>query len=426
MADSQDVPLSSTISKPPENTQRYSVGTTTKSPQEDIDAISNSLSARRRLSLRTILHSYKSQNTLNKGKSRANEEAVVEDEEDISAEEEAEEEEITEETQRINTEDLKKYEEYKGERINIQKNTPQGILKNHINVEDEIQIDYEKEYVWDVLFENQRGIWIFGKGYFSSSSLLPADPSAFTRPSNNIPSASSLSKKKSKFNSGAQTSLDSGASSGIGSGESSSNPTPTTTTGNKGKSERSKRSNKTSYTLESYQPPLPEWQYITPWMINMRTGTDELGWRYNAWFKKKGWSSHSGNLGWWGWVRRREWIRLRSIGTDPNQIGGQKPNELITKELEEREKLEKKGDRLKDVLTAKDDVKQNVLEILTVMGKISLDRQRLELWKKWLEHENKTNNRNGIYWTRLEQICNDEQAESVITVSAGFGWIIEF
>lgn len=47
------------------------------------------------------------------------------------------------------------------------------------------------------------------------------------------------------------------------------------------------QSNRTSYTLETYQPPSPEWEYLTPWMVNMRTGTDELGWRYNAWFRKK-------------------------------------------------------------------------------------------------------------------------------------------
>lgn len=54
-----------------------------------------------------------------------------------------------------------------------------------------------------------------------------------------------------------------------------------------------------------------EWEYLIFWMVNMCIGIDELGWRYNVWFRKKGWSSYVGNLGWWGWVRRREWVRLR-------------------------------------------------------------------------------------------------------------------
>ncbi|WWC94201.1 hypothetical protein V866_001041 [Kwoniella sp. B9012] len=354
--------------------------TTVQSPQEDIDAIQSSLSARskRRLSLRTILSSYRSQNNL-KGKTKApldDDQAIAEDQEDGQEEQE--------QVFKVDTSENETYEKSKGDPIQINKGQ-----KKDVNVEEECQVEFEKEYVWDVLFENQRGIYILGKGYFSSRSLLPADPSAFTRPSNHIPSASSLSMKTSMGKKRSNQQLDPGTSGP--SPSSSSQRSYGRQTGNL------TRSNKTSYTLESYQPPLPDWQYLTPWMINMRTGTDELGWRYNAWFRPKGWSSHSGPLGWGGWVRRREWIRLRAVGVTETKLV----------DMQGREKIEKKGDKLKDVLGS-EEVDENVQGILVVMGKIGLDRQRLTLWKKWLEKEKKESE----YWKRLEVLCGDEQAVS--------------
>ncbi|WVW83967.1 hypothetical protein I302_105990 [Kwoniella bestiolae CBS 10118] len=332
--------------------------TTTQSPQEDIEAIQSSLNARskRRLSLRTILSSYKSQHDL-KGKAKADEQAIAE-----------EEDEEGEDVFKVDTVDIERYRQSKGDPIQINR----GQNKD-VNVED-VQVGFEKEYVWDVLFENQRGIYILGKGYFSSRSLLPADPSAFTRPTQNIPSASSL-------------------------GIRTNNPPPPNTQdpgpSSSTKTQRAKRSNKTSYTLETYQPPLPEWQYLTPWMINMRTGTDELGWRYNAWFRPRGWSSHSGPLGWGGWVRRREWIRLRAVG-----LGG-----IKMVDMEGRDRVERKGEKLKDVMGS-EEVGENVQSVLVVMGKIGLDRQRLDLWKKWLDKEK----RGSESWKRLEILCEDEHA----------------
>ncbi|KAK6910073.1 hypothetical protein I203_104102 [Kwoniella mangroviensis CBS 8507] len=350
--------------------------TTVRPPQVDIDAIQSSLSARskRRLSLRTILSSYKSQNNL-KGKAKAdNDQAIAEDDEEVEEEEQV---------FQVDTSENETYEKSKGDPIQINKGQ-----KENVNVEEECKVEFEKEYVWDVLFENQRGIYILGKGYFSSRSLLPADPSAFTRPSNHIPSASSLSMKMSMGKKRSNRQLDPGTS---------GSPSYTSQHSDGRQPGKLTRSNKTSYTLESYQPPLPDWQYLTPWMINMRTGTDELGWRYNAWFRPKGWSSHSGPLGWGGWVRRREWIRLRAVGVTETKLV----------DMQGREKIEKKGDKLKDVLNS-EKVDGNVQGILVVMGKMGLDRQRLTLWRKWLEKEKKESE----CWKRLEVLCGDEQAVS--------------
>ncbi|WWC70042.1 uncharacterized protein I206_103986 [Kwoniella pini CBS 10737] len=365
-------------------------GKVIKAPKEDIDAIQTSLTARRRMSLKSLLGNYKSQNAALKGENHLNpdDDGLIEDEEEIDSNEQ---DEYFDQTIRIDTIDLEAYQKSKGDPIDILRLDQEGIRKDIKNVEDELNIDLQKEYVWDVLFENQRGIYIFGKGYFSAGGLLPADPSAFTRPSDDMPSASSLGKKRSKSSAVNDT-----------------DPQPSSSGDEQSKKMDKKgnqRSNKTSYTLETFQPPLPDWEYVTPWMINMRTGTDELGWRYNAWFKKKGWSSHSGVLGWGGWVRRREWIRLRGVDIrkDHSQI---KINE------EERDKLERKGKTLEDILIH-DDIEENVQDILVCMGKINLDRQRLELWERWLAHL-KQNDDNDGNRKRLIDICEDEKAVSTV------------
>ncbi|ORX36595.1 hypothetical protein BD324DRAFT_608719 [Kockovaella imperatae] len=153
-------------------------------------------------------------------------------------------------------------------------------------------------YVWDVLFENQRGIFLLGKAYFSSRTLLPADPSPFTLPCRSLPSASSFTVSEP------------------------SNHLSNESTIRRTKADRSnahtsqkdkKRSIVTAYTLDTFQTPSPAWKWVTPWMVNMKNGTDEAGWRYNVWFKKTGWRSHAGSLGANGYVRRREWVRLRCL-----------------------------------------------------------------------------------------------------------------
>ncbi|WRT66422.1 uncharacterized protein IL334_003378 [Kwoniella shivajii] len=381
-----------------------------QSPKEETDAITSSLTARRRHSLGSIIRSYRhpsnsasASESKGKGKSKDRTEHVIEEEgvvgmgfgdgegmeegeETIARNQEDEEgQQESENAQRHYKLELEAYENSKGDPINIQKNI--NGKKLNINLENDCIVNYEKEYVWDVLFENQRGIFIFGKGNFSSRTLLPSDPSAFTRPSKIIPSASSLSAKKGSI-----------------SAEEPAQPPSSSSSSNDKQSHRNQtqtRSNKTSYTLDTYQPPLPEWEYLTSWMINMRTGTDESGWRYNAWFKKKGWSSHAGPVGWGGWVRRREWIRLRAVGVD--SVDGE--GTAIIRDG--REKVEQNGKHLKDVMRS-EEIKPNVLEVLVVMGRLRLDRQRIELWSKWLENEKKDSNA----WKRLEMTCSDEHAVS--------------
>jgi hypothetical protein len=99
------------------------------------------------------------------------------------------------------------------------------------------------------------GILFFGTPRYSSSSLLPADPSAFSRP-------------------------------GL-----------------------TKLACRTAYTPDSFQLPDGTWSWASEWMVNMRRDgeTDEKGWEYNSYFHQKGWHSRLRWHGWKGWVRRREW-----------------------------------------------------------------------------------------------------------------------
>lgn len=116
---------------------------------------------------------------------------------------------------------------------------------------------------------------------------------------------------------------------------------------------------------------------MTPWLINMRPGTDEAGWRYNAWFKNTGWKSHAGGLGWNGWVRRREWIRLRCL----------KPKEeKLESAGEKRETMKDEQNGLGTILTgAVEEKEKNAEAILKALGHVSLDRRKMEIWTAWLD-----------------------------------------
>jgi len=79
--------------------------------------------------------------------------------------------------------------------------------------------------------------------------------------------------------------------------------------------EHEKKSMTTPYDLHTFQPPSSHWTWLTPWLVNMRQDgvTDERGWEYNYIFRKHGWGPNVAWSGWGGWVRRRMWVRLRSL-----------------------------------------------------------------------------------------------------------------
>lgn len=128
----------------------------------------------------------------------------------------------------------------------------------------------------------------------------------------------------------------------------------------------------------------------------MRTGTDEGGWRYNSYFKPRGWSSHSGFAGWGGWVRRREWVRLRGI--IPVQPGGD--DEPPT----EREEA-KGGKSLGEILDS--EVKErNLVAVEKALGRYALDREKLQAWDVWLKKADRSAKE------RLQAILDDTECVS--------------
>lgn len=206
-------------------------------------------------------------------------------------------------------------------------------------------------------------LYIFGKAYFSSMSLLPFDPSPYTLPQRPLPAASSnflVSHPEG------QTQIPS--------------------TENKSAAPRGRNNIKTAYTPDTLQLPTPAWEWLTPWMINMRTGTDEMGWRYNSVFKRKGWSSKAGPGGWGGWVRRREWVRLRCIKPQVKQDGdGDEDGKDEGAAVKHGRKEDTRRQTLKGIFQENEEGERRLYAIAKQLELDTLDREKLETWQKWLE-----------------------------------------
>ncbi|CAK9782603.1 hypothetical protein CC85DRAFT_284029 [Cutaneotrichosporon oleaginosum] len=216
-------------------------------------------------------------------------------------------------------------------------------------------------YAWEIMYENQRGISIFGKTWYSSNSLLPADPTPFTLPLTSPEGDFVLARPAAS-----DTPVITGAARAGGAqrddGDDSAEP-------HQVKNGRSikRKSIKSGYTLATYQTPSPAWAWLTPWMANMRLDTDQQGWRYNLWFHTTQWAPHPGRLNWWGWVRRREWVRLRAL----------LPPEPEPKEVEEE--VDEPGS-LDDVLATE----RPVANMIRYLAAYALDREKLALWERWV------------------------------------------
>ncbi|KAJ1974332.1 hypothetical protein H4R35_003659 [Dimargaris xerosporica] len=104
---------------------------------------------------------------------------------------------------------------------------------------------------YDVVYENQRGLYLFGIPKFNNKMLLPHDPPAWHDGSNFAVT-----------------------------------------------------------DINSYQLPDPSWEWVYDhWCIDMSDDVDEDGWQYSISY---GWSWwHGSHKVWKSFVRRRRWIRLR-------------------------------------------------------------------------------------------------------------------
>lgn len=110
-----------------------------------------------------------------------------------------------------------------------------------------------QDHVVDILYENQRGLFLFGIPKYSSSSLLPSDP----RPWQNAQFRTS------------------------------------------------------PVDIRNAQVPDPSWEWAwKSWYVDMSRDVDEEGWEYSLQFK--GGTAWHGNHPWFhSFVRRRRWLRMR-------------------------------------------------------------------------------------------------------------------
>lgn len=114
----------------------------------------------------------------------------------------------------------------------------------------------EEDTLVQVLYENQRGTWLFGTPYFSSNSLLNFDPAAWTD------------------HDGAPSAVD----------------------------------------VTNAQLPDPSWQWAwRRWYVDMSLDVDEQGWQYSFMFQSK-FNWHGTHPWFHSFVRRRRWIRKRVRG----------------------------------------------------------------------------------------------------------------
>ncbi|KAF9509356.1 hypothetical protein BS47DRAFT_161713 [Hydnum rufescens UP504] len=180
-------------------------------------------------------------------------------------------------------------------------------------------------YQWAVLYENQRGITLFGMAWYSSRGLLPGDPPAFTIPVEH---------------------------------------------GNAGP-----KSMSTPHTLRDFQLPDGTWLWVSKsWLVQMAgNGGSHDGFEYNWCFRKKGWRSFPGFLNTGGWVRRRQWVRLMMrpadlpLGDDSTPGSVQNPDD-------ERNPVWQ-GNAQDDWVRCRQKLRS-----------IGTDRGKIALWRWWLAH----------------------------------------
>jgi hypothetical protein len=138
----------------------------------------------------------------------------------------------------------------------------------------------------------------------------------------------------------------------------------------------------------------------------MLPGTDEMGWRYNAWFKMRGWRSKAGTAGWGGWVRRREWMRLRrAIARDTSDEEDTRASDTE----DEAQNGKGRSKSLKQVLGSGPDADRDLVAMIKEIETVRLDREKLEIWKRWLDDLDV----NSRY--RLQELLDDAESVSLLT-----------
>ena len=128
-----------------------------------------------------------------------------------------------------------------------------GRLRDKLRAKKQARTTSKEEAAIDVLYENQRGLFLCGIPYYSSNSLLNFDPAAWT------------------------------------SADFQDSPVDVT----------------------NAQVPSPLWVWAWPsWYVDMAHDVDEEGWTYSFSFRQ-GFAWHGTHPWFYSWVRRRRWLRKR-------------------------------------------------------------------------------------------------------------------
>jgi hypothetical protein len=208
----------------------------------------------------------------------------------------------------------------------------------------------DEDFVIEVLFENQRGVWLFGIPYYSSDSLLNFDPAKWTDVSNR-PSA---------------------------------------------------------VDVTNAQLPDPSWQWTWPrWYVDMSLDVDEQGWQYSYMFQDR-FSWHGTHPWFHSFVRRRRWIRkrvrnstamkddtfetsrnskaaahTRSLGAEyfsvrAGQAGGPVPSFVESSVTSQQGPIQQRGHD--------EDAPENIQDLLKKLKQTTLDREKVALVLQYVDH----------------------------------------
>lgn len=222
-------------------------------------------------------------------------------------------------------------------------------------------------FAWAVIYENQRGMYLFQTPLYSRFSLFPGlDPAPYTLPSSFIPHGTVEEPAKSRFRQVLR---------------------------------RLRRDHPTPTSKAEYPLPDGTWRFVSSnWMLDMQQADvgrlQHDGFEYNWIFRERNWSSI---VGFTGWVRRRRWIRLMV-----------RPAISRRKHLEDdaRFTTENDTDDSDSAGLWKGDPSSDWERCQRILGDRGRDGKKLELWRNWFSEVNNHSRIVAVLQTHVEEVLH--------------------
>jgi len=220
-------------------------------------------------------------------------------------------------------------------------------------------------YEWATVYENQRGVTLFSTSYYSSASLLPFDPPSFT-----IPETKAASKARK---------------------------------------EHPSHEPKNLVNLEAYTLPDPEWRWVSKWwMVDMRCDGEVQydGFEYNWSFRSKSWRARVGPLSAGGFVRRRRWVRLMmcpSQSSSQSVISHSSPTSTSPTSSQPSLHADDGDPRI-----WRGDIR-DWSRCVWAMKTLARDGRKLEVWKGWLDIQQRMEKGKRKQWTEDDDTISHHQ-----------------